>query len=76
MDISSCLLGLKWVLKDLRAQSSDFDRCFQIYTDEGMAKNRSQQPLPVDPENYFKNSIKFESSANRMGLQIADFVLS
>ena len=54
-------------------EESAFNNRFQIYTDEGLAKNGSQQRLPVKPEKYFKNWIKFESSKNQVGLQMADF---
>lgn len=61
------------VIENLRSQSGDFADEFQIYVDEGLAKAGVNIALPIKKQGVFSNNIRFLSSQESAGLQIADF---
>ena len=63
----------KQILSDMRLSNNFSDEVFQVYSDEGIAKDGAELKLPFDFKAYLKESVIFKSSENSVGIQIADF---
>lgn len=68
------LIQLRDAIPILRKQSGDFESTLDIFVDAGLAKNSALIQLPFSGNGHISNSIKFEHSNSKAGLQIADFV--
>ena len=67
------LFRTKQSLNDKRLSNDFSDEVFQVYSDEGIAKDGSELKLPFEFGDNLKESVIFKSSQNSIGIQIADF---
>jgi hypothetical protein len=68
------LIQLRDAIPTLRKQSGDFGNTLDIIVDAGLAKSSALIQLPFSGNGNISDSIKFEQSNLKAGLQIADFV--
>ena len=68
------LVRLKEGMRELRKSTKDFNECFQVYIDEGIAKAGSSIQIPLKGQDIFEQNLYFDSSKNNFGIQIADFL--
>ena len=68
------LIQLRDAIPILRKQSCDFEKILTVTVDSGLAKSSAIIQLPFSGMGLISDSIKFEDSNHKVGLQISDFV--
>lgn len=68
------LIQLRDAIPILRKKNNDFENSLNVFVDSGLAKSSAIIQLPFSGKGLISDSIKFEDSNQRSGLQIADFV--